>query len=301
MELTIGEAAEKLHLSIHTLRYYEKEGLLLPVKRAENGQRLYTLGDIQWIYMIRCLRDTGMSIQNIKQYLSLFKQGSKTVSERKEFLEQYKEHIDQQIRVFQTTRLLLEKKIEYYKNIETSLAEGETSVSDAGFNEARNFLYTNLSKELEMVQVHIKTLTELTKLFLPGMIERGYGRVLNMGSTGSYMPCPCDAVYAATKSYVLSFSNGLYQELKGSGVSVTCLCPGATQTRFAEKANINNTLLFKIGVMKPEVVAKIGYKSMLRGKLTVTAGLYNKLLVLSAKLLPVSIINPIAQWMVRTK
>ena len=174
-------------------------------------------------------------------------------------------------------------------------------INNAGFNEAGNFLYTNLSKELEMVQVHIKTLTELTKLFLPGMIERGYGRVLNMGSTGSYMPCPCDAVYAATKSYVLSFSNGLYQELKGSGVSVTCLCPGATQTRFAEKANINNTLLFKIGVMKPEVVAKIGYKSMLRGKRTVTAGLYNKLLVLSAKLLPVSIINPIAQWMVRTK
>ena len=142
MELTIGETAEKLHLSIHTLHYYEKEGLLLPVKRAENGQRLYTLGDIQWIYMIRCLRDTGMPIQNIKQYLSLFKQGSKTVSERKEFLEQYKEHIDQQIRVFQTTRLLLEKKIEYYKNIETSLAEGETSVSDNCsdyFNEWEDF------------------------------------------------------------------------------------------------------------------------------------------------------------------
>ncbi len=170
-------------------------------------------------------------------------------------------------------------------------------INNAGFNEAGNFLNTNLSKELEMVQVHIKALTELTKLFLPGMIERGYGRILNMGSTGSYMPCPCDAVYAATKAYVLSFSNGLYQELKGSGVSVTCLCPGATQTRFAEKANINNTLLFKIGVMKPEVVAKIGYKSMLRGKRTVTAGLYNKLLVLLAKLLPVSIINPIAQWM----
>lgn len=130
MELTIGEAAEKLHLSIHTLRYYEKEGLLFPVKRAENGQRLYTLDDIQWIYMIRCLRDTGMSIQNIKQYISLFKQGSKTIPERKEFLEQYKQHIDRQIQVFQMTRLLLEKKIEYYKSMEMSMAKGETSVSD---------------------------------------------------------------------------------------------------------------------------------------------------------------------------
>lgn len=142
MELTIGEAAEKLHLSIHTLRYYEKEGLLLPVKRADNGQRVYTLDDIQWVYMIRCLRDTGMSIQNIKQYLSLFKQGLKTVPERKEFLEQNKKHIDQQILLFQTTKLLLEKKIEYYKNIETSLAGGKTSVSDSCsdyFNEWEDF------------------------------------------------------------------------------------------------------------------------------------------------------------------
>lgn len=134
--------------------------------------------------------------------------------------------------------------------------------------------------------------------FLPHP-ERGYGRILNIGSTGSYMPCPYDAVYAATKAYVLSFSNGLYQELKGTGVTVTCLCPGATQTLFAEKANINDTLLFKFFVMQPEVVAAIGYNNLQKGKRVVTAGLYNKLLVLSAKLLPVSIINPIAQWMVK--
>ena len=172
-------------------------------------------------------------------------------------------------------------------------------VNNAGFNEAGCFTNTNLSKELDMIKVHIKVLTALTKLFLPGMIERGYGRILNIGSTGSYMPCPNDVVYAATKAYVLSFSNGLYQELKGSGVTVTCLCPGATQTLFAEKANISNTLLFKLFVMQPEVVAAIGYNNLQKGKRVVTAGLYNKLLVLSAKLLPVSIINPIAQWMVK--
>ena len=104
-----------------------------------------------------------------------------------------------------------------------------------------------------MIQVHIKALTALTKSFLPGMIKRGYGRILNIGSTGSYMPCPYDAVYAATKAYVLSFSNGLYQELKGTGVTVTCLCPGATQTLFAEKANINNTLLFKLFVISKSI------------------------------------------------
>ena len=189
---------------------------------------------------------------------------------------------------------------DFRRTLDVNVVGAFNCINNAGFNEAGYFTDTNLDKELEMVQVHIETLTELTKLFLPGMIERGYGRILNMGSTGSYMPCPCDAVYAATKAYVLSFSNGLYQELKGSGVTVTCLCPGATQTRFAEKAHINNTLLFKIGVMQPEVVAKIGYKNMMRGKRTVAAGLYNKLLVLSAKLLPVAIINPIAQWMVKS-
>ena len=173
-------------------------------------------------------------------------------------------------------------------------------INNAGFNEAGYFIDTSLEKELDMIQVHIKILTALTKRILPGMIERRYGRILNVGSTGSYMPCPCDAVYAATKSYVLSFSNGLYQELKGTGVTVTCLCPGATNTLFADKADINDTLLFKLFVMQPEVVAAIGYKNLLKGKRVVTAGLYNKLLVLSAKLLPIAIINPIAQWMVKS-
>lgn len=125
----------------------------------------------------------------------------------------------------------------------------------------------------------------------------GYGRILNMGSTGAYMPCPCDTVYAATKAYVLSFSNGLYQELKGTGVTVTCLCPGATKTLFASKANIENTLLFKLFVMQPEDVASIGYKSLMKGRRSTTAGLYNKLLVFFSKLLPISVISPIVQWM----
>lgn len=172
-------------------------------------------------------------------------------------------------------------------------------VNNAGFNEAGDFINTSLEKELDMIQVHIKILTALTKLVLPGMVSRGYGRILNIGSTGSYMPCPHNAVYAAAKAYVLSFSNGLYQELKDTGVTVTCLCPGATQTMFAEKAGIDDTPLFKLFVMQPETVAAIGYNNLRKGKRAVTAGLYNKLLVFFAKLLPISIVNPIAQWMVK--
>lgn len=172
-------------------------------------------------------------------------------------------------------------------------------INNAGFNEAGLFSETNLDKELEMIQVHIKTLTELTKGMLTGMLERRRGKILNVGSTGSYMPCPTDAVYAATKAYVLSFSNALYQELKGTGVTVTTLCPGATETNFADKAAIDKTLLFKYFVMQPEKVANIGYASMLKGKRTVTAGAYNKMLVAFSKLLPIKILNPIAAMMIK--
>lgn len=188
-----------------------------------------------------------------------------------------------------------------YSEIASSNLTVDILINNAGFNEVGYFKNTDLSKELNMIQVHIRSLTELTKLFLPHMIEQGFGRILNLGSTGSYMSCPCDAVYSATKSYVLSFSNALFHELKGTGVTVTCLCPGATQTPFAQKAGIEDTMLFKVLVMKPKSVAKIGYKSMMNGRRTVTAGFYNKLLVFCAKLLPVSILNPIAQYMIKRR
>ena len=82
------------------------------------------------------------------------------------------------------------------------------------------------------------------------MKENGYGRILNVGSTGSFIPSPTDAVYSATKAYIMSFSNALCGELGKAGIKVTTLCPGATETEFAAKANIQNTLLFKIAVMK---------------------------------------------------
>ncbi|MGO9612721.1 MAG: SDR family NAD(P)-dependent oxidoreductase, partial [Dissulfurispiraceae bacterium] len=132
-------------------------------------------------------------------------------------------------------------------------------VNNAGFNEAGPFYETRLEKELEMVQVHIALHTHLTKRFLPAMIKAKYGKVLNFGSTGSFAPCPLDAVYCATKAYVLSFSNALRAELSGTGVTVSTLCPGATKMEFAKKANMENTLLFKRFVMEPQKVAEIAY------------------------------------------
>ena len=167
-------------------------------------------------------------------------------------------------------------------------------VNNAGFNESGLFYETSLEKELQMLQVHIASLTHLTKLFLPGMTKNNYGKILNLGSTGSFTPCPMDAVYCATKAYVLSFSSALRAELSGTGVTVSTLCPGATKTDFAKKANMENTLLFKRFVMEPQEVAAIAYREFMRNKKIIIPGLYNRLLVLSIPLTPSKILDKIS-------
>lgn len=174
-------------------------------------------------------------------------------------------------------------------------------VNNAGFNECGPFLHTSLEKEIEMINLHAVFTTAMMKLFIPDMLENGYGRVLNLGSTGSYIPCPYDAVYAATKAYILSVSKGINAELKGSGVSITTLCPGSTKTEFARKAGIENTPLFRFFVMKPETVANIGYRAMMKRKISVIAGAYNKLLVLSSKLIPSAMRDSITKMMMAAK
>lgn len=104
-------------------------------------------------------------------------------------------------------------------------------VNNAGFDVFGRFADTDLERELDLLHVNVVALTQLTKLFVRGMRERGYGRVLNLGSTGSFVPAPLNAVYAASKSYVLSFSEAIGEELRGTGVTVTTLCPGRHQER----------------------------------------------------------------------
>lgn len=166
-----------------------------------------------------------------------------------------------------------------------------TVINNAGFNEYGSFLTTDRVKELKMIQLHTIFPTEMMKLFLPDMMQNEDGKILNVGSTGSIIPCPYDAVYAATKAYLLSVSKAIGSELKDSGVTITTLCPGSTETAFAKKAGMEETLLFKLFVMKPEIVASIGYQAMIKGKTTVVSGLYNKMLVLSSCLLPDRLIN----------
>lgn len=152
-------------------------------------------------------------------------------------------------------------------------------VNNAGFNEFGLFSQTDISKEIKMIDLHIRFITQLTKHILSIMEKNNYGHILNIGSTGSFIPSPSDAVYSATKAYIMSFSNALYGEYRNTGIKTTLLCPGATETEFARKANIEQTLLFKVAVMKPEQVVNIAYPKIIKGKRLIIPGLYNKFLI----------------------
>jgi short-subunit dehydrogenase len=118
------------------------------------------------------------------------------------------------------------------------------------------------------------------------MIQRKSGKILNVGSTGSFAPVPNMAVYAATKAFVLSFSEALSAELQGTGVSVTALCPGVTKTNFFKRAKSESMLLRRLNQMEARDVAQIGYRAMMQGKPRVVSGWFNKIMIASMRLAP---------------
>jgi short-subunit dehydrogenase len=167
-------------------------------------------------------------------------------------------------------------------------------VNNAGFGASGAFADLELSRELEMIQVNITSLVVLTRSFLPAMIARRSGRILNIGSTAGFPPGPFMAVYYASKAFVNSFTEALWYELKGTGVSATVSCPGATATEFAEVAGNSRSLLFRLGAANPKTVAAQGYRAMMKGKPMVIHGFKNKLTVQSLRLSPRAVARAIA-------
>jgi short-subunit dehydrogenase len=156
-------------------------------------------------------------------------------------------------------------------------------VNNAGTHVYGEFVEAGLEQQLAMIQVNTTALVHLTHLLLPGMIRRRSGRILNVGSIGSFTPGPLNAVYCATKAFVLSFSEAIGAELSGTGVTVTALCPGATATAFITRYGLQDVRLFR-NAMSPKCVARIGYRALQRGRPVVVAGLKNQLQVLAFQL-----------------
>ena len=169
-------------------------------------------------------------------------------------------------------------------------------VNNAGFGLGGEFSETDGQRELDMIQVNISALTHLTKLFLPAMIRRKSGKILNLASTAAFQPGPLMAVYYASKAYVLSFSEALDEELRNSGVGVTCLCPGATATNFAETAMVGNSKLFaKVGVARADEIARFGYDAMMKGERVAIPGMRNKVMILAERVAPRNLVTRFAR------
>ena len=160
-------------------------------------------------------------------------------------------------------------------------------VNNAGYGKHGAFAMMPKEDCLGQIQLNVVALTQLTRLFLPSMLERGSGRILNIASTAGFQAGPMMAVYYATKAYVISFSEALASEVKGSGVSVTCHCPGATDTGFQKRAETEESILFKrLRPMDAKAVARDAYRSMMAGKTLAIAGVGNWLLMESQRIAP---------------
>ncbi len=168
---------------------------------------------------------------------------------------------------------------EIFEELETEKIGVDILVNDAGLGLYGQFWEIDLARQLAMIGVNLVALTNLTGLFLPGMVSRRRGRIVNVSSTAAFQPGPYMAVYYATKAYVLSFSEALAEELAGTGVTVTALCPGPVLTEFQKAAGIEDTWLFRGPlVMDARSSARTGWAGAKRGKRVVIPGLGNKLL-----------------------
>jgi uncharacterized protein len=170
-------------------------------------------------------------------------------------------------------------------------------INNAGFGAFGEFAQMSNEEIFGQIQLNIIALTELARLFLPPMLARHRGRIMNVASTAGFQPGPLMAVYYATKAYVISFSEALANEVRNSGITVTCFCPGATHTGFAKRAGNDRSRLFKqLGAMKVDKVALDGYRAVMEGRTLAISGAHNWLVTQSTRFAPRKMITAISRW-----
>jgi len=169
-------------------------------------------------------------------------------------------------------------------------------VNNAGYGVLGEFARIPLEESLGQIHLNVTALTHLTKIFLGPMLERHCGKILNVASTAGFQPGPRMAIYYATKAYVISFSEALANELEETGVTVTCLCPGATDTGFAKRAGNDQTRLFKqLRPMDAKRVARDGYRGLMAGKTLVISGFRNWLIAESVRFSPRKLVTAVSR------
>lgn len=171
-------------------------------------------------------------------------------------------------------------------------------VNNAGFGIYGAVSGNDPAEVRRMIEVNVQALTALTLAFLPSMKKKRWGRVLNVASTAAFQPIPIEALYAASKAFVLSFTEALAEELDGTGVSATCLCPGPTRTHFFDRGGFAKSPILKGYFMESAPVARSGLEAMRRGKPLVVAGLKNALIPVLERFIPRRMVAKLARKMV---
>lgn len=185
-----------------------------------------------------------------------------------------------------------------YAQTSSSGRHVDVLVNNAGFGDYGDFTETDVQKNHDMLQVNIVTLTALTRLYTPAMLERRHGGVINLASIVAFQPGPLMAVYYASKAHVLSFTEALASELAGSGIAVTALCPGPTETGFADVTGLEKSVLFeRFRPVPAKDVAEFGYRAWEKGKVVAIYGLPNKSLVFGERFLPRGVTSNLMKWM----
>lgn len=184
------------------------------------------------------------------------------------------------------------------EEVQRRVPKVDVLVNNAGFGVFGKFAEKSLVEELNMMQLNMTALVSLTGLYLPAMISARSGKIMNVASTAAFQPGPLMAIYYATKAFVLSFSEAIANELEGTGVTVSTLCPGPTTSDFQERAQMQNSGLVKRRkMMDAKTVAEIGYRGLMAGKTIVIPGLGNKVMAQSIRFSPRSMVTKVVRRM----
>ncbi len=204
--------------------------------------------------------------------------------------------LDVQVRVMPADLSDAEAREHLQRELDGAAIAIDVLVNNAGFGLYGGFLNTDWARTEQMLQLDVVALTHLTRLFLPGMVLRRQGYVLQVASIGAFQPSPTYAAYAAAKSYVLNFGVALNDELRGSGVSCTVISPGVTATEFLKVAGQKRNWFHNATMMDSAEVAAIGVRALLRRRASVVPGLINTLMAFSTRFTPLTWMAAISRW-----
>jgi len=207
------------------------------------------------------------------------------VARRRDRLEDLAAQIQGKVHIFTADLALPGAAESLLAEVEAEGLAVETLINNAGFGLGGRFATLPLERQREMIDLNVRTLTELCRLVVPGMIERGGGAILNVASTAAFQPGPNMAVYYASKAFVLSFTEALHHELKRSRIKVSALCPGPTATEFFDVAGVSDSILARFSAGAAGVV-RAGLRGLDRNKAVVVPGFGNKIGAQSTRFIP---------------